>query len=149
MTEQVVLSLLNGYENQGHVVYTDNFYTSPNLCVMLQNKNIGSCGTVKSNRKYMPQQLNPNNLKLKKNDDPVFMRTDDLVACTWQDTKRVMLLSTVHNNLTMAKEVRSKNSETGKCIIEKPVMANDYNKFMADVDLLDQQLGTYCYPHKS
>ena len=29
LTEQVVTSLLDGYEGKGHVVYMDNFYSSP------------------------------------------------------------------------------------------------------------------------
>ena len=31
LTEQVVTSLLDGYESKGHVVYMDNFYSSPSL----------------------------------------------------------------------------------------------------------------------
>ena len=31
LTEQVVTSLLDSYEGKGHVVYMDNFYSSPSL----------------------------------------------------------------------------------------------------------------------
>ena len=31
LTEQVVTNLLDGYEGKGHVVYMDNFYSSPSL----------------------------------------------------------------------------------------------------------------------
>lgn len=52
------------------------------------------------------------------------MRSDNLVACAWQDTKRVTFLSTVENNLTVDKAVRSKNGEGGYREVEKPVIAD-------------------------
>ena len=81
----------------------------------------------------------------------MFMRKkdDDLVACAWHDTKRLALLSTIDNNLTLEKNVRSRENNTGYRTVEKPVIAEQYNHFMGGVDTLDQLLGTYQYPHKS
>ena len=81
----------------------------------------------------------------------MFMRKkdDDLVACAWHDTKRLGLLSTIDNNLTLEKNVRSRENDTGYRTVEKPVIAEQYNHFMGSVDTLDQLLGTYQYPHKS
>ena len=117
----------------------------------LKDKNIGACGTVNINRKGMPQGLKPSALSLRKGDSPVFMRKkdDDLVACAWHDTKRLALLSTIDNNLTLEKNVRSRENDTGYRTVEKPVIAEQYNHFMGGVDTLDQLLGTYQYPHKS
>lgn len=113
LLEQVVLSLVQGYEDKGHIVYMDNYYSAPSLFKKLEQENIGACGTVKVNRKQMPKELLPSRLSLKKGEPPVFMRSDNLVACAWQDTKRVTFLSTVENNLTVDKAVRSKNGEGG------------------------------------
>lgn len=126
----------------------DNFYSSPTLFKKLENKHIGACGTVKFNREGMPKELNPKNLKLKKGDDPVFMRKGNLVACAWHDTKRLTLLSTVDTNLTIDKRIRSKGEQGGYREVDKPVMAERYNNCMAGVDRLDQKLGSYQYPHK-
>jgi len=148
-TTQIVTSLLEGYRNQGHVVFMDNYYTSPDLFETLErNFGIGSCGTVRPNRRNMPSFLLPTELKLKKGDDPVFARSNNLVACAWLDTKRVHFLSNVHTNLTIDKRIRCKTSETGHRNVEKPVMAEVYNQHMSGVDLLDQKLGSYMYPHK-
>lgn len=68
LSEQVVLDLLKGFEDKGHRVYMDSFYSSPSLYLKLKEKNIGACGTVIYNRKGMPQQLKPNALHLKKGD---------------------------------------------------------------------------------
>ena len=151
LSEQVVLDLLEGFEDKGHKVYMDSFYSSPSLFLKLKDKNIGACGTVISNRKGMPQELKPSSLSLKKGDPPVFMRKkdDDMIACAWHDTKRLSLLSTIDNNLTLEKDVRSKDNDTGYRTVEKPVLAEMYNHFMGGVDTLDQLLGTYQYPHKS
>ena len=72
-SEQVVLSLLEGYENKGHIVHLDNFYSAPILFKKLEEMNIGACGTVKANRKQMPKELLPERLPLQKGDLPVFM----------------------------------------------------------------------------
>jgi len=76
-------------------------------------------------------------------------KDDDMIACAWHDTKRLSLLSTIDNNLTLEKDVRSKDNDTGYRTVEKPVLAEMYNHFMGGVDTLDQLLGTYQYPHKS
>ena len=61
----------------------DKFYSSPNRYAKLEVKQIGACGTVKGNRRQMPDELLQKNLKLKKGDDPVFMRSRNLVVCGW------------------------------------------------------------------
>ena len=98
----------------------------------------------------MPKELLQKNIKLSKGDDPVFMRSGNMVACAWHDTKHLTMLSTVDTNLTIDKEVRTKRSEGGhKRTIEKPVAVERYNQNMAGVDRFDQIVGTYQYPHKS
>ena len=79
LTEQV-LSLLHGYQNKGHIVYLDNFYSTPILFKRLEELNISACGTVKVNRKHMPRELLPSRLPLHKGDLPVLMRSDNLIA---------------------------------------------------------------------
>ena len=108
LSEQVVLELLQGYENKGHVVYTDNYYSSPALFAKLQERGIGACGAVNPNRKNMPAELKSNNLRLAKGDDPVFYHSGNMVACSWHDTKRVNFISTVDVNTTVHKRIRSK-----------------------------------------
>ena len=149
LSDHVVLSLLEGYENKGHFVFMDNFYSSPILYAKLESKKIGACGTVRGNRRGMPKELLQQNIKLKKGDDPVFMRSGNMVACAWHDTKRFTMLSTIDTNLTVDKEIRSKDHASGHRTVEKPVAVARYNHSMAGVDRFDQMLGTYQYPHKS
>ena len=110
LTETVVMALLNAYEDTGHIVFMDNIYSTPHLFSLLEEEKIGVCGTVSANRIAMPNDLKPNNLKLFKGDNHVFMRSGNLVACVWPDTKRLTLQSTVNTNLTVNKTIRSKGS---------------------------------------
>lgn len=65
LSEQVVLDLLEGFEDKEHKIYMDSFYSCPSL-FLIKDKNNGACGTVISNRKGMPQELKPSSLSLKK-----------------------------------------------------------------------------------
>ena len=56
-SEQMVLSLLESYENNGHVVYMKIFYSSPNLYLQLQKKVVEGCVTILATRKQMPQDM--------------------------------------------------------------------------------------------
>ena len=149
VTESICLSLLEGFTNCGHKVFTDNFYTSPALYKQLERAGTGACGTVRAGRKNMPYDIHPTRLHLSKGDNPVFMRSDNMVACAWHDTKRVHFLSTIHTNNTVDKRLRAKGEPGGHRTVEKPVIAEVYNQNMGGVDILDQKLGTFCYPHKS
>ncbi|CAK9796194.1 hypothetical protein ANTQUA_LOCUS660 [Anthophora quadrimaculata] len=43
----VIKKLMINYEQKGHLLYTDNWYTSPKLAIYLDQQNTGLCGTVK------------------------------------------------------------------------------------------------------
>lgn len=53
LSKQVVLDALEGFEEFGHIVFMDSYFSSPRLFLTLQDKNIGACGTVNSNRQGM------------------------------------------------------------------------------------------------
>ena len=77
------------------------------------------------------------------------MRCNNLVTCAWHDTKRVHFLSTLDTNNTVDKRRRSRGAEGGHRVVEKPVMAEMYNQHMGGVDIMDQKLGTFAFPHKN
>ena len=76
----VVKRLLEGFEQKGHVVYVDNWYTSMKLIKDLASDQTGAVGTILENRKNFPPGLKKKNKRLKKGDPPVFARHDKLVA---------------------------------------------------------------------
>ena len=58
----VWLSIKGGYRpllKKGHLIYTDNFYTSPQLADYLYTQDTYLCGTIRTNRNGYPKQLVP------------------------------------------------------------------------------------------
>ena len=51
----IVAHFLQTYFYMRHVVYNDNWYTSPTFAEFLYDRDTGMCGTVKANRKGMPK----------------------------------------------------------------------------------------------
>ena len=47
----IVKKFMASYLNKGHILYTDNWYTSPSLSMYLAQNNTGSCGTVEKSPK--------------------------------------------------------------------------------------------------
>ena len=54
---EVVTSLTKNYHNQVYILYTNNFYTSPELSRDLLDLGTYSSGTVRINRKHFPAVL--------------------------------------------------------------------------------------------
>ena len=49
--------LKNILHNKNHEVYLDNYFTSVPLFEHLKNASVGACGTIKTNRKFLPTHL--------------------------------------------------------------------------------------------
>ncbi|XP_063077170.1 piggyBac transposable element-derived protein 4-like [Engraulis encrasicolus] len=151
-THLIVRELMAPYTGKGHEVYMDNFYTSPAIAEELASKDTGLCGTVRCNRKGMPKGLTGQHLLLAKGDDPVFMRKGKILACAWQDTKRVAMISTIHSNACDKKLMKASkytDSTSDNREINRPLCVADYNSYMGGVDRADQRMKTYLFPHRS
>ena len=78
----------------------------------------------------------------------MFFRKNNLLVCHWHDTAKVSLISTIDNNGTSTKSIRSKDSRTGYRDVSKPNIATTYNASMGGVDLFDQLCATLPFPYK-
>jgi len=67
-THATVRQLTCRVEGLGHKIFMDNFFSSPRLFDDLDRRQINSCGTVRPNRKDMPSDFGPKQLKLKRGD---------------------------------------------------------------------------------
>ena len=95
-TAQHVTELTRKIEGRGHNLYMDNFFSSPELSDDLAKKQIYCCGTVRPNRKGMPQDLRPKTTKLKRGDIRVRTRAD-LTAILWRDKRDLCMLTNIHS----------------------------------------------------
>jgi hypothetical protein len=95
-TQSTVKQLTKNVEGHGHKLYMDDFFTSPDLFNDLTKQNINCCGTIRPNRKGLPQNLLPQNKRLKPGD--IHSRTkDDMMAMVRRDKRDVYTLTNMHN----------------------------------------------------
>lgn len=132
MSGSVVMTLLQEYTNKGHNLFIDNWYTSPILVKKLHDNMIGCCGTVRCNRRGMPDLSQ----KLKKG-DVISRHTDVMVAVKWHDKRDVTMLSSLHSN--EMQETGKIDRATGVNRL-KPASVLEYNMNMGLVDKADMQL---------
>jgi len=126
----VITTLMKQYYKKGHIVYMDNWYTSPTLLKHLSSKKVGACGTVKANRKGMPNLCK----KLKRGECKLAItKKSKILACKWKDKRDVLMLSTIH------KHQMKKINKNDKLQI-KPNCILDYNTNMGLVDKTDMMM---------
>ena len=92
LPHSVVMGLMEGYLDKNHVVVMDNFFTSIPLFVNLLTRSTYACGTVRANRKYLPEEYKiEQDMELGESD---FWQSENFVATLWQDKRAVRFLST-------------------------------------------------------
>ena len=64
LAHNVVVQSVSHLANQGYRVYTDSFYTSPDLFCDLHKMGFEACGTVRSNRKGITPKFQQHKLTL-------------------------------------------------------------------------------------
>lgn len=140
---RVVMDLMDPYQGKGHRLFVDNFYTSVELVSDLLKKGTFSTGTIRLNRKCLPEALKEtarNNVLEIGNFQ--FATCDDITAVLWRDRRDVFVLSSMHNRSVEVVLKRPKGGRE-KIPIPCPSCICDYNRYMGGVDLADQQLSYY------
>ena len=143
-TERIPAVLMRPYLNKGHILFTDNFYTSPSLATYLLENGTHLCGTVRTNRRHYSKDIA--NEDLTKGSASFYQADHDnrIKACKYRSIKDkagnvpkvVYMLSTCHN-ATM--EDTGKEDREGNPVL-KPGIVKSYNSHMGGVDRVDQQL---------
>ena len=137
LASKVVKDLMDDYEQLGHHLYVDNFYTSPYLFKDLLEAGTLACGMVKNNKKGFPVALREN---LEHNESAVLksnLTEGHMTAVYWKDKRDVFALSTMHDN-AIADDVP-----------HKAEIICEYNKFMGGVDHNDQLLVYFAVGQKT
>jgi hypothetical protein len=137
-SEAIVIELLEPYLQHGHTVFMGNWYISLSLFLKLGGKKTNAVGTVRVNRKNMPQQFK--STKMGKGETKV-VYSHKMMALQWIDRKTATILSTCHDDVAMEKTEKI-NRKTNMPII-KPKVVIDYNSSMNAVDKQDQQLSSF------
>ena len=146
-THALVMKMIDSLKSKGHHVYMDNYYSSPSLFAEMKENGIGARGTVRLNRKKMPNEGGKRRNTMKKGEVRWKKLENGILALQWKDKRVVSMISTIHNSDMTTKSRRSRNSHTGTEEILKPVMIDQYNTYMGGVDKSDQLLSYYGFNH--
>jgi len=128
----VVRRLLNGLENQGHIVFVDRFYSAPILFKYLSSHGIHACGTAMTNRRHFPKQIVTTKRQLPRGQHK-FLCCSNMTAVAWCDRRPIYFLSTYHDPTTMT-SINRKNRDGTISAVSCPQLVVDYNSFMGGVD---------------
>lgn len=126
--------LLANHGQKNHHLVVDNYYTIIPLCEQMLQKQIYVTGTVRSNRRGLPNEIKA---KLKEKDAVKYLRKGQLLAVSWVDRKQVRLLST-HAPAGKMNVTRRQNR-----VKSVPKIVAEYNAGMGGVDKSDQMTDQY------
>uniref|UniRef100_A0A803K7T6 PiggyBac transposable element-derived protein domain-containing protein n=1 Tax=Xenopus tropicalis TaxID=8364 RepID=A0A803K7T6_XENTR len=127
---KIVWELITPLLGQGYHLYMDNFYTSIPLFRALHTLDTPACGTVNHKRKGLPRELLDKKLK---RGEVQALRSNELLAIKYSDTKVVLMLTTIHDE-TLIIQHRS----GGRPSKTKPLCSKEYSKHTGGVDKTDQ-----------
>ena len=135
-SESVVMKLMEKRLDCGHILFVDNFYTSFPLSQELLKRHTLLCGTLRRNRKHLPEAVVSAKLKTGQH---IARRNGRTVVMKWKDKRDVMMLSTLHTgNMTDSSKVNRRGEH-----VKKPDCVIDYNQHMCGVDRIDQLMAYY------
>jgi hypothetical protein len=131
---------LGPYLNKGYSLFVDNFFMSIPLADYLNSQNTFITGTLRRNRKGIPDALKEKFEVGQK----VYNRKDYKLMLAYREKasqkKPVLLLSTKFVASSVEK-IKIRNNE--QLMKEKPEVIDKYNSYMGRIDHSDQML--YCY----
>ena len=131
-----VRHLTSRFQDVEHKIFMDNFFSSPRLFRDLDRRKINSCQTLRPNRRDMPSDFGPNQLKLKRSDVRVRTR-GGLTALVWKDRREVYMLTNMDPPPAEGKFCDDSNRPVKPNIVER------YNRHTSYVDNSDCMATSY------
>lgn len=128
----VVTTLMEKYLNKGHILYVDNWYTSPDLFMYLHQNKTNACGTVKLLRRGLPKFTTKLNVGERET-----YNSGPIMALKWKDKRDVHMLTTEHRDTL---KVTTKITNRGRELRKKPQCVVEYNHNMGAVDRSDMMI---------
>jgi hypothetical protein len=142
----VVMELLEGYLDKNYTAFMDNFFSSIPLYFDLLNRSTYACGTVRPNRKYLPEGFGEQQ-DMEPGEDE-FWQSGNFVATIWQDKRSTSFLSTCCTPEGSDTVQRHRRKE-GKLTLSCPPAVKLYIKYMGGVDRSDRMVRTYSVSRQS
>ena len=127
-------------------IYADNYFSSLNLAKNLLDNGIGYCGTIRCNRKNLPQMKEETSMS--RGDMDYRIASSGISCCKSMDKKAALIISSIHDP-TQKLDVSRKQKDGSKKLFPCPMQFVDYNKHMGYEDLSDMLKGLYDIDRKS
>jgi hypothetical protein len=134
----LVKRLVNPWINTGRTITTDNYFTSAELAEYLLGVQTTLVGTIRRNKKEIPQELQSNPHRPEQSSIFCFDRQLTLVSYVPKKRHAVILLSSLHHNKAIDDEQK-----------KKPEIILYYNSTKGGVDRMDQMVQTYSCKRKT
>lgn len=135
----VVKRLVQNIEGSGRNITCDNLFSSVPLAAELQKKNLTIVGTLRKNKREIPNEFI--SVKDREINSSLFGFANNMTLVSYfpKKSKNVILLSTMHHN-------NSIDASTGEA--KKPEIITMYNLTKTGVDTVDEMCGTYSTSRK-
>lgn len=139
--ERVVLELTENEWRKNKVIYFDNFFSTVPLLEKLITEGTFGCGTIRFNRKGLPNNMKADN-KLKRGEYDYRFSNLDIGFWKWKDNEVVHFISNFHGNeeATVSRKEKNGTRSTVTC----PSVVKDYNLFMGGVDTGSSEIVVLC-----
>ena len=154
-TFKIVRRLSYPYNFLGHHIYMDRYYSGLRIFRYLTLKGFGVCGTVMLNRLSLTQEILDDLNSFQYQDYNFFQFGKEILFSAWKDKRMVSLISNFHSTeiISYNRYVKTRDennipiSQTEE--ISKPIMVQEYGKYMGGVDRFDKMLYNYHFYHKN
>ena len=143
-SKDVVLTLLEDFQNKGYHVFTDSFFTSIELMEILQSQGISLTGTIRSTRKYLPKIDNS-----KLSCQAISKRCKNILLTGWKDKQNLFLVSNLYGRKEVINEKRVKGGTDNSRIQKAFSIKNVQSLYAYGVDLSNQLAIYYRSKHRS
>lgn len=124
-----VVQLTEPLLNDGRLIVADNYYTSVPLATYLKEHKTDLCGTLRKNKRYLPEDVIQK--KLKRGEQVARQKDNQYTVLKWRDKRDVLMISTCHGDSTS--KVKTKRGD-----VMKPDVIIDYNEAKKGIDISDQ-----------
>ena len=140
-----VWDLVKNIAGKYHCIYFDNWYTSIPLLRFLYARRTYACGTIRQNRKLLPNKIRSPPTKLARGQFITMQskRLANLTVTIWKDTREVRFASTLskpHISTHGHRRVGGRHVQ-----VPMPSVSTAYGKYMGGVDKLDRYISKRVY----